>query len=240
MTTDTMPLRNRVAVITGATSGIGLSIARRFAAAGAAVVIASRRYEACVEVAQDLSRSGAVATPVRCDVRIEADVQFLFKSALELTGSVDIVVANAGISGGDVSLTDYDLNSWANLMATNVSGVFLVLREAGRLMSDHGGNVIVISSMAGHYGYANRAPYCASKFAVRGLAYSFAEEMRVHNVGVTCISPDSVDTTLLAHTRVAVEHPLTSDVIADVALFIASGLPNVLIRDIVVERENLA
>jgi NAD(P)-dependent dehydrogenase (short-subunit alcohol dehydrogenase family) len=230
---------NKVVIVTGASSGIGKAIALRFAQEGASVVVSSRSLPRCEEVTREIQDQGNKALAVSCDVRNEEEVAKLFQQARETFGEIDIVVANAGISGGSTLVENYKLEQWNAVLATNLTGVFLTVREAFRFMKTKGGHILVISSQAGLEGYAQKGVYCAVKFGVRGLAHALGEEGRRYNINVSAICPGTVDTPILAATNTVCKNPLSTDAVADAAVFLAGLRGNSLVRDVLLERMRL-
>lgn len=232
-------ITNKVALITGGSSGIGRCIAERFAKEGAKVAIACRDISKCADLVEQLTLEGCNILSLRCDVRIERDIYMLFDNVEKAWGSIDIVVTSAGISGGDKHVADYDIAKWHDVIATNLTGTFLTMREAFRRMKNKGGSIIAISSQAGVIGYAGKGAYCASKFGVRGIAHALAEEGRSFNINVSTICPGTVDTPILAASNTNVKRPMMPDAVADAAVYLASLRGNSLVRDIVLERMHL-
>ncbi|MCS7257279.1 MAG: SDR family oxidoreductase, partial [Thermomicrobium sp.] len=157
-----MELRDRIAVVTGAGSGIGRAIAERFAQAGATVVAADLDPAAAEATA---SRAPDRIVPHQVDVREESSVRALLTATLDRFGRIDILVNNAGI-GTTKDLVETDLEEWENVFAVNVRGVFLCCKYALPSMLERRSGVIVnIGSVAGLIGIPKRAAYCASKGA---------------------------------------------------------------------------
>lgn len=232
-------LKDKVVVVTGASSGIGKSIAMRFAKEGAKVIVSSRTLDRCEDVVKEIRSKVQIASAVHCDVSNEQDVISLFDQCLKIYGDPDVVIANAGISGGNKTVEDYNLEDWNRVLATNLTGVFLTTREAFRRMKSKGGHIIVMSSQAGVEGYAGKGAYCASKFGARGIAHALGEEGRKYNINVSTICPGTVDTPILSASNTNVKNPMTPEAIADAAVFLASLKGNSLVRDLVVERRLL-
>jgi len=183
-------IQNQVAVVTGAGSGIGRSIAVELARLGARVVLASRRVSELEETARTI---GANASILPTDVRKKSEVQRLFDHANTI-GPVDILVnaAGLGVFGPVVDFKDQDFEA---LVETNLRGIFFTSRcVLPSMIERKRGHIINIASIAGKVGSANRAVYCASKFGVVGFTESLAEEVRAYAIRVSVICPGSTDT----------------------------------------------
>jgi gluconate 5-dehydrogenase len=170
-------LRDRVALVTGGSKGLGLSIARGFAQAGATVVLASRDESACAARARELAdATGAVCIGWRLDVTDERDVATVFAGIVERFGALDVLVNCAGVnvrgSIEECSLEDFDA-----VLDVNVRGSWLCCREAGRVMRPIGrGSVINLGSALSAIGMPDRTPYCSAKAGVVGLTRAAALE----------------------------------------------------------------
>jgi len=188
-----MSLRSKHALITGGGTGIGLAIARALAADGARVTIAGRRGAALEEAA----RGASGLYPMVMDVTDEASVVDGFGEAVEARGPVQIHVANAGIAQGR-SLPKTDLAFWRGIMATNVDGAFLTIRESLRSMAPTGwGRVIAVSSIAGLKGLKGAPAYAASKHAMTGLIRSLAADYVGRGLTFNALCPGYVDTAIV-------------------------------------------
>ena len=193
MSTDT--IRDRAAVVTGSTKGIGLATAEALLAAGARVLISARNGREVGEVAGRLSiaNPGRVASQT-CDVRSESDVGALFECADQVFGGVDVLVNNAGV-GLHRSLEDTTLAEWNTVIETNVTGVFLCSRAAiPRMRKRGGGYIINISSLAAKNTFPGGTAYNASKFALNGMTEALMQEVRHDGIRVSAIMPGSVNT----------------------------------------------
>lgn len=186
-------LAGKVVVITGASSGIGAASARTLAAAGAKVALGARRADRLDSLVNDIGKDNALA--VQMDVRSPADSERLFDAAAERFGSVDVLVANAG-GGMYGSILDGTDEEVANMMETNFPGTVWAVRSAARRLLDrhHGGDIVIISSVAGLRGDGNEAVYAGTKFAQLGLAGGLDRELRAEGIRVSSILPASVDT----------------------------------------------
>lgn len=183
-----MTLQGKRVLITGGGSGLGADMARGFAAAGAEVVIAGRRADALARVAQNGIRA------VQADVTDEASVAAMFAAA----GPCDIVIANAG-AADSAPLARTTLDQWNAMIAVNLTGVFLTLRD-GLNQLPGWGRLIAIASTAGQRGFAKIAPYAAAKHGVIGLTRSLALEVAHRDITVNALCPGFLDTEMTDHT----------------------------------------
>jgi 3-oxoacyl-[acyl-carrier protein] reductase len=184
-----MTLKNAIALITGGSAGIGLSIAQALVESGARVAITGRDKGRLDEASRSL---GVLA--VHADVTQEADVLRTYSEVLAKFGDLDILVNNAGI-GTFKNLVDFDRASFDSVFATNVTGAMLMGREAAKhFIRRNRGNIINIGSTASHRGAANGTAYYASKFALRGMTECWRAELRKHNIRVMLVNPSEVIT----------------------------------------------
>jgi 3-oxoacyl-[acyl-carrier protein] reductase len=197
----TSVLSGSVAVVTGGCRGIGLGIAAAMASLGATVVITGRDESRVHAAARELSSHGPACEGIACDVTELASVTALGTRLRKKYGHVDILVNNAGIGGPPSLLHELDPDQWDAMFHTNVRGVFYMLRAVVPLMIAAGaGHIVNISSLAGKNPLPRGAAYSASKWALSGLTYSVAEELRAHNIRVSLVCPGSVDTEFSPHT----------------------------------------
>jgi 3-oxoacyl-[acyl-carrier protein] reductase len=192
---DMVSLGGAVAVVTGGGRGIGQAIASRLAGMDARVVLTGRDENRVQQVAGELATAGHRAEGMRCDVGDLDSVQALGERLRRSYGRVDILVNNAGISGPPGMLHELAPPDWDAIFNTNLRGVYYMLRAVVPLMIAAGaGHIVNISSLAGKNALPRGAAYSASKWALNGLSYGVAEELREHNIRVSVICPGSVDT----------------------------------------------
>jgi NAD(P)-dependent dehydrogenase (short-subunit alcohol dehydrogenase family) len=187
-------LQDRVAVVTGASSGIGEACAVAFAQKGARVVLAARRVERLEALVQKLESQGAQALAVATDVTDEAAVQALFDQAVERFGTVDVVINNAGIADS-TAVDEMSLELWRQVIDTNLTSAFLCSRAAFRVMKGKGhGRIVNIGSISARVPRQNSPAYAASKFGLDGLTRSLAIDGREHNIAASIFHPGIVAT----------------------------------------------
>ncbi|MFA5138177.1 MAG: glucose 1-dehydrogenase [Elusimicrobiota bacterium] len=195
-----MTLEGKTAVVTGASRGLGLAIARALAKEGAGLVLVARDARKLEEAARGLK---ALAVPG--DVSVEKDVESVFAKARERFGKVDILVNNAGIALVQ-QLTDTSLEEWDRLMGVHSTGTFLMSREAARMMGQGKvrGRIVNIASVTGSAGAAMASAYAASKAAVLGLSKSMAKELASLGITVNAVCPGAMDTDMFHKDTVGV------------------------------------
>ena len=192
---ELVSLSGAVAVVTGGGRGIGQAIVTRLAAMEATVILTGRDEARVQQVARDLEARGHRAEGIGCDVTNLASVEALGERLRKSYGRVDILVNNAGIGGPSGLLHELAPEDWDAIFHTNLRGVYYMLRSIVPLMIATGaGHIINISSLAGKNPLPRGAAYSASKWALNGLSYGVAEELRAQNIRVSVICPGSVDT----------------------------------------------
>jgi NAD(P)-dependent dehydrogenase (short-subunit alcohol dehydrogenase family) len=184
-------LTNQVAIVTGASNGIGRGIAEALAAAGAKTVLAARRTELLEEVAAGIRAAGGTALPVTTDVTREDQVVRLFKTARETYGRVDVLVNNAGVPT-HVPIEDITLDYWREVLDVNLTAAFMCSREAVRAMkaqTPQGGRIINIGSVSAKTPRPDSLPYTATKFALQGMTHQLTMDGRKYGVVASIIHP---------------------------------------------------
>jgi NAD(P)-dependent dehydrogenase (short-subunit alcohol dehydrogenase family) len=164
--------QSKIALVTGAGSGIGKHVAIALAGAGYAVVLAGRRAELLEATAQDVQKAGGKSLAVPTDVTDPAAVRALFAKARDAFGRLDLLFNNAGVSGRAVPLEDLEFDYWKKIVDTNLTGAFLCTQEAFKIMKSQdprGGRIINNGSISAHAPRPNSAPYTASKHGITGL-----------------------------------------------------------------------
>lgn len=193
-----MKLKDKVAIITGATKGIGATLAKEYARAGAKVVGTGRSVELGEQIAQEIRAVGGESIFVRCDVSKKADVDQVIAETLNAFGTVDIVVNNAGVNHAadffDITEADWD---W--VMGVDLKGAFLMSQAAARVMVAQGkpGYIVNISSIMAKMALRNQVAYCAAKGGVNQLTTAMGLALIDKGIRVNCVAPGPVLTELM-------------------------------------------
>jgi NAD(P)-dependent dehydrogenase (short-subunit alcohol dehydrogenase family) len=191
-------LENKVALVTGGTSGIGRATAIALGAAGAKVVFSGRRESEGEDTANLIRQSGAECLFVRSDVSSEADVKALIEKTVASYGRLDVVFNNAGIESPMKPLHEQSVEDFDKLMAINVRGLFLCMKYQIQQMLTQGAGVIINnSSMGGIIAFAGVSPYNASKHAVMGLTRSAALDYAKQGIRINAVNPGLIATEMM-------------------------------------------
>jgi 3-oxoacyl-[acyl-carrier protein] reductase len=191
-------LKDRVAIVTGASRGIGRCIAEYLAAQGARIVAVSRKQQDTEELVASIKERGGEALSVAADVSVEGDVAAMIDAAQQAFGQIDILVNNAGITR-DTLLARMKDDDWDAVLNINLKGAFLCSRAAAKVMSKQRyGRIINITSVVGQMGNIGQANYCASKGGLMGLTRSNARELARRNVTVNAVAPGFIETDMTA------------------------------------------
>ncbi|MGW0965778.1 3-oxoacyl-ACP reductase FabG [Streptomyces sp. f51] len=193
----------KVALVTGATSGIGLAVTRLLAEQGHRVFLCARTEDGVTRTVKELLDDGLEVDGVTCDVRSADDVKRFVRQAVERFGTIDVLVNNAGRSGGGVT-ADITDELWFDVIDTNLNSVFLMTREVlttGGMRDKDRGRIINIASTAGKQGVVLGAPYSASKHGVVGLTKALGNELAPTGITVNAVCPGYVETPMAQRVR---------------------------------------
>jgi 3-hydroxy acid dehydrogenase / malonic semialdehyde reductase len=241
-----LSLKNKIVVVTGASSGIGKACAYTFAQQGARLILAARRMEQLQRLSQTLKTEfGTDCYILELDVRDRTKVEATFSSLPNEWQGIDILINNAGLSRGLDKLYEGKVNDWEEMIDTNVKGLLYVTRAiVPDMVRRNCGHVINLGSIAGHETYPKGNIYCATKAAVRSLTEGLKQDLLGTAVRVSTVDPGLVETefsqvrfhgdTERAKTVYQDTVPLTAEDIADVVLFCASRAAHVNISEVIV------
>ena len=191
-------LAGRIALVTGASQGIGRACALELAKAGATVALAARNVEKLGEVAAEIAAAGGTAQAFALDVSSEESIKECAKAVLSAFGSVHILVNNAGITR-DILALRMKKKDWDDVLATNLTGAFLLTQAVmSSMVKGRWGRIINITSVVGETGQAGQANYAASKAGLIGLTKSLARELASRTVTVNAIAPGYIETAMTA------------------------------------------
>jgi len=190
-------VQGKVAIVTGAASGLGAASARRLAEEGASVMLTDRSVQAGEAVAEAILAIGGKAAFMAHDVTSEEDWAAVVAGTLKGFGRIDVLVNNAGVGGG-APLMEMSLADWRALLAINLDGVFLGMRHVGLIMAEAGGSIINLSSILGKVGQAGAGAYSASKGGVLMLTKSAALEWAPLRIRVNSVHPGYIDTPMVS------------------------------------------
>ena len=191
-----MTLSGRVALVTGASQGIGRACALKLAASGAAVAVAARNQEKLAELVQEINATGGKASAFAVDVADEEQVKAAFKSALGQLGKIDILVNNAGITR-DQLVMRMKRADWDSVLNTNLTSAYLCIQQAiASMLKQRWGRIINITSVFGQTGQAGQANYAASKAGLIGLTMAIAREVASRNITCNAVAPGFIETAM--------------------------------------------
>jgi NAD(P)-dependent dehydrogenase (short-subunit alcohol dehydrogenase family) len=192
-------LKSKVALVTGAGSGIGRAIALCWAREGAKVVVSDLQVQAGEETAAMVRSLGGEAIFAAADVGKVADCQALIERAVSHFGRLDVACNNAGIGGPQAPTADYPLDGWSQVININLTGVFYAMKyQIPAMLKTGGGSIINIASILGAVGFANAPAYTAAKHGVLGLTQAAALEYSSHGIRVNAVGPGFIHTPMIS------------------------------------------
>ena len=238
-----MKLKDKVAIVTGASRGIGKAIAEKFCQEGAVCVVCSRSKERVSKMAEELEKTGAKVFAVQADISKKEDVESLVDVTLHEFERIDILVNNAGITRDTLLMRMKDAD-WEDVLNTNLTGVFLCTRAVTRqMLKQRNGRIINISSVIGLTGNVGQANYAAAKAGIIGFTKSVARELGRRNITVNAVAPGYITTDMTASLSEEYKQrmfeliPLgrsgTPEDVAEVAAFLASDSANYITGQII-------
>ncbi|HSK87400.1 MAG TPA: glucose 1-dehydrogenase [Anaerolineales bacterium] len=193
-----MDFKGKVAVVTGASSGIGKSVSELYAREGAAVVLSDINQELGEKVTAGIREAGGEAIFVQADVSKPSDCENMVKATLDKYGRLDFACNNAGVGGDQNPTADYSIEAWEKAIAVNLSGVFYCMKyEIPAMLKSGGGSIINMASILGRVGFAGAVGYVAAKHGVLGLTKTAAMEYAPQGVRVNVVGPGFISTPLI-------------------------------------------
>lgn len=215
-------MKNKVALITGASSGIGKATAELFAARGASVVVAARRGAELEELVEGIRNRGGKASAIVADMSKSADVEQMVAHVLKEFGQLDYAVNNAGIEGAFSPIVDLSEEEWDRVQDINLKGVFLCLKYQAKAMlaAKKGGAIVNIGSVNSFLGFPTGSAYVSSKHALIGLTSSVSAELAPEGIRVNLVCPGIIDTPM---------HHRLRGIVGD-AIYDQYAIPNVHLR----------
>jgi 3-oxoacyl-[acyl-carrier protein] reductase len=203
---------SRVALVTGASRGIGEAIARRLAAEGATVVAAARTADALERIVGEIGTAGGKASPLTLDLSDAASIEEGATAVLAAYGQVDILVNNAGVTEDNLLLR-MSREAWDRVLATNLTGVFLLTQAVVRsMLKRRFGRIVNVTSVVGLMGNAGQANYAASKAGLVGLTKSVARELASRNITCNAVAPGLIATSMTERMTDAARDALTGQI----------------------------
>ena len=228
-------LDNKIALITGASRGIGQGIAQGFAREGASLAILARDSDRLSQLAESLSKNGTDVVAITTDVTDEQQVIDAFRQTISKFGRLDLLVNNAGVFDGG-PLDKLSLETWERVMAVNLRGPFLCTREAMKIMKDqHSGRIINIGSISAQRVRPNSAAYSTSKHGIWGLTQVTSLEGRKYGISCGCLHPGNVEVETLAAARLESQEAVMSpEDLAEAAITMAALPPHISMLESIV------
>jgi 3-oxoacyl-[acyl-carrier protein] reductase len=223
----------KVAVITGGGSGIGLAMTRVFAANGYSVVITGREAKRLQKAASGISDDKKQVTCIPCDIRDPASVENLFSEIGKQHSKIDVLINNAGVAHGLAPVDELSVETWKEVVDTNLTGTFLVTRAALPLMRA-GGTIVNNLSVAALQPFAGMSAYNASKFGALGFTHALREDLRKRGIRVLALLPGATDTDIWSQfwKDAPKEKMISAETVAQAVLHAVSAPANTAIEEI--------
>ncbi len=231
-------LSGKVALVTGASRGVGRAISVALAKQGATVVLSARSIEKLSETAQLVTAAGGIAEVITTDLTDEGEIKILVETVVKKFGRLDILVNNAGLTHS-ATLEETTTEAWEKCMFINARAPFILCREALSVLKRAiSGYIINISSVVGVKGYPLQSAYTSSKHALRGMSISLAEELKGTNVRVHVICPGGVNTEMVSRVRpdIKTDELIDPEEIAELVLYIVTHKGNAVIDELHIRR----
>ncbi|MDZ4733424.1 MAG: SDR family oxidoreductase [Nitrospirota bacterium] len=231
-------LKDKIAVVTGSSSGIGKAIALRFGAEGAKVVVTARRMALCEQTVAQITKDGGEAWAIQTDVADERQVERLIQKTVTHYGRLDILVNNAGVVAGG-RLAETTTQAFDEVLGVNLRGTFFCCRAGFTQMKKQGGGTIInMSSVAGVQAWAGTGTYSASKHGILALTKSLADEGRPHHIKVSAICPGGVADDLVdaSQEEILRSKKINPFDVADTAVYLATLGKYSVVHQIVIDR----
>ena len=231
-------LKDKIAIVTGSSSGIGKAIALRFGAEGAKVVVTARRMALCEQTVAQVTKDGGEAWAIQTDVADERQVERLIQKTVTHYGRLDILVNNAGVVAGG-RLAETTTTAFDEVMGVNLRGTFFCCRAGFTQMKKQGGGIIInMSSVAGVQAWAGTGTYSASKHGILALTKSLADEGRPHHIKVSAICPGGVADDLVDASQEEILHSEKIDPfdVTETAVYLATLGKYSVVHQIVIDR----
>lgn len=227
-------MQDKVALITGASSGIGRATADVFAERGAKVVLAARREDELATLAGEIQARGGEASFVVTDVAIAKDVERMVAHAIETFGRLDYAVNNAGIEGQFAGIAEMPEQEWDRVLGINLKGTFLCLQHEARVMlaGGHGGAIVNVGSVNSFLGFSGGAAYATSKHGLIGMTTSVSAELASQGIRVNLVCPGIVDTPMHQRLRQDIGDAIYDDVVLPMVHSQRAGHPEEIARSI--------
>jgi NAD(P)-dependent dehydrogenase (short-subunit alcohol dehydrogenase family) len=226
---------DKVALITGASSGIGRATAEAFAAKGARVALAARREDELASLVTEIEARGGKATAVKTDVSVAKDVERMVTHTIETFGRLDYAVNSAGIEGQFAFVSDLPEEEWDRILDINLKGTFLCLKYEARAMlkGGHGGAIVNVGSINSFLGFPSGSAYVASKHGLIGLTTSVSAELAPQGIRVNLICPGIIDTPMHRRLRGIIGDALYDQVLQQRVHTRRAGRPEEIAQSIV-------